>query len=422
MTMKAQPAGRQAFSFLIVTITLDMIAGGMITPIFPTLVRDMVGGGDAQGARMLGYFVAAWALMQVIFSPILGALSDRFGRRPVLLISLGGLAISSALTALAPSLGWLLVARLFSGAASSTMAVGNAYIADVTPPDDRARRFGYLSAAWGVGFVAGPALGGLTGGLHPLAPIWIAAALAATNTLWGFFALPESLPRESRSPFRIIQANPFSAVTFFWSRAGFLALGGVIFLNALSGQVLGSANIPYMHHRYGFDVGMVGLCMALVGAGYVVVQTFVVGPFIKRFGEATAIYCGLFSVTIAYLIYAFAPWGWLFLAGTAPFVLGGLQPPALQAIMSRQLPPEEQGRLQGARAGLMALTQLGGPILFTELFARSIGPWGRWAPPGLIWLVSASLLIAALLLARLAIGRPLVARPAATLATERESP
>jgi DHA1 family tetracycline resistance protein-like MFS transporter len=406
MTAASRSPGSSAFGFLIVTITIDMIAGGMIIPIFPSLVQALAGGDAVTGARMLGYFITAWAAMQVIFSPILGSLSDHYGRRPVLLVSLGGLALSSAMLALAPNLAWLLVARLVSGAAASTMAVGNAYIADVTAPSERARRFGYLSAAWGVGFVLGPALGGLAGGLSPRAPMWIAAGLAAANTVWGFFALPESLSTAHRAPFTFAKANPFGAVSFFWSRPGFLALGAVIFLSALASQVLGSASIPYSMHRYHWSTTIVGLSMAIVGAGYVVVQSFIVGPFVKRFGEMAAIYFGLVVVVLAYLVYALSPWGWLFLAGHGLFVLGGLQQPGMQALMSRQLPPEEQGRLQGARAGLMAIAQLIGPIVFTELYARSIGVWSGWSPPGLIWFLSASLLVGAVAMARLAAAGP----------------
>lgn len=411
-----KPPGSQAFGFLIVTVTLDMIAGAMVTPIFPSLVRELAGGDPVAGARWLGVLITAWAAMQVIFSPILGALSDRYGRRPILLLSLASLAVSTLGMALAPNLAWLLVARLVSGAASSTMPVANAYIADVTPADDRARRFGYMSAAWGVGFVLGPAFGGLVGALGPRAPLYVAAALAAANTIWGLIALPESLPKAARAPFKVAQINPFSSVSFFWSKPGLLALGGIVFLTGLAGQVLGAASILYVEHRYDFSITLVGVWMAMIGAGYIVIQSLVVGPFVKRFGEAGAIYTGILVTVAAYLIYALSPWGWLFLAGTLPFVFGGLQGPGMNGMLSRSVGPDVQGQLQGARFGLTGISQLLGPLIFTELFARSIGAWSGWLPVGSVWLLAAALLVAAFVLARVALGRPGLSQESAGVA------
>ncbi len=390
--MGGAPAGRGAFNFLIIAVALDMIAGSIVVPITPRLVQELAGGGAAEGARYIGYFVTGWALMQFACAPIVGAISDRFGRRPVLLASMAGLAIDSVLMALAPSLGWILAARLISGALASTMATANAYIADVTPPDDRAARFGLLGAAWGVGFVLGPAIGGLLGEISPRAPFWGAAIMAGLNTLYGLFVLPESLPKANRAKFSVKHANPFGSVVFFAATPTFAALGGVMFLTALAGQVLQGTWIPYVNYRYEWPSWVMGASLAAVGAGYIVVQSFVVGPFVKRFGEVVAVYVSLLAVALAYVIYATSPWTWLFFLAIPIFSLGGLGTPGLSAIMSRMVDPTHQGRLQGARTGLSAIAGLVGPILFTESFARAVGEWKDWAPMGLAFYLSAAML------------------------------
>ena len=393
---------RRAFAFLIATVALDMIAGGIVVPVVPQLAKQLSGGDAASGARFLGLMVTTWALMQFICAPIIGALSDRFGRRPVLLLSLLALGVDSVLMALAPTLAWLLAARIVSGIAASTMSTANAYVADVTPPERRAVRFGLIAAAWGVGFVLGPAIGGLLGELGPRAPFWGAAVMAAANLVWGFFFLPESLPKTARAPFSYRLANPLSALTFFAGRPGFPLLGAVIFLTALSGQVLAGTWVPYGQWRYHWSTATTGLGLAAVGLGYIVVQSLVVGRFVRRFGERIAVFVGLLSVAAAYAVYGASPWTWLFMAAIPLFALGGLGVPGMQAIMSAKVAATEQGRLQGARAGLSAIAALIGPLMFTEVFARSISSWKAWAPPGSAFFLAAAMLLTAFALAWLA--------------------
>jgi len=404
MTAAATP-GRNAFRFLIVMVALDMIAGSIVIPVTPALVRDLAGGDDAAGARYVGLFVATWALMQFVFAPILGGLSDRFGRRPVLLLSMLGLAIDCVLMALAPTLAWLFVARLISGAAASTMAAANAYIADVTPPDDRAARFGMLGAAWGVGFILGPALGGLLGEIGPRAPFWGAAAFCAVNLLYGLFVLPESLPKDRRAAFSLKLSNPFGALAYFATKPGFLTLGAIILLGGLAHQVLGSTWIPYVNYRFAWPNWLLGASLALVGACYIAVQSLLVRPFVARFGERAAMCAGLAATALSFVVYGVSPWTWLFLAIIPIFAMGGLQEPGLQALLTRQASPTEQGRLQGARAALVALTAIVGPVLFTETFARSIRDWQGWAPVGLAFYMAAAMVMAALGLAVAVTGR-----------------
>jgi DHA1 family tetracycline resistance protein-like MFS transporter len=308
------------------------------------------------------------------------------------------------LMALAPNLVWLFAARVASGVASSTMATANAYIADVTPPDDRAARFGLLGAAWGAGFVLGPAIGGLLGELGPRAPFWGSAILAGLNLVYGFFVLPESLPKTSRAAFSVRLANQLSAVTFFAAKPGFALLGVAIFLTGLASQVLGGTWIPYVTYRYHWSSAMSGASLAAVGASYIVVQSLIVGRFVARFGETAAIYAGLLTVVAAYVIFAASPWTWLFMAAIPLFALGGLGAPGMQAILSREVPATEQGRLQGARAGLGAIAGLLGPVLFTETFARSISTWRSWATPGAAFLLAAALLLTAFILTAATLG------------------
>jgi DHA1 family tetracycline resistance protein-like MFS transporter len=414
--------GAGAFRFLVITVALDMIAGSIVVPITPKLVQDLAGGDAASGARWIGFFVAAWAAMQFVFSPIIGGLSDRFGRRPVILLSMLGLALDSVLMAVAPTLAWILVARLISGALSATMASANAYIADVTEPDKRAARFGLLGAAWGVGFVLGPAIGGVLGELGPRAPFWGSAIMAAANLAYGFFVLPESLPKDRRAKFSVKHANPFSAITFFAQTPAFAALGVVMFLTALSGQVLQGTWIPYVNYRYHWPTWVMGASLAAVGASYIFVQAFVVGRFVARFGELAAVFVSLLGVALAYVLYGASPWTWLFFAAIPIFALSGVGVPGMQALMSRMVPATQQGRLQGARAGLSAIAAVLGPMIFTETFARAVSAWKSWAPPGLAFYLSAAMLVAAFAVAFAATRGP-AWRPAiqpSTIAPEGE--
>jgi DHA1 family tetracycline resistance protein-like MFS transporter len=393
----AKPQGA-AFGFLVATVALDMIAGGIIEPVTPRLARELSGGDAAAGARLLGLMVTTWALMQFVCAPVIGALSDRFGRRPVMLVSLAVLGVDSVIMALAPNLTWLIAARMISGAAASTMATANAYIADVTPQEKRAARFGLIAAAWGVGFVLGPAIGGVLGQFGARVPFWGAAAMAGLNLGWGLVFLRESLPKDRRAPFSVRMANPLAGITFF-ARPGFVLLGGAIFLTALSGQVLTGTWVPYGLWRYHWSTATAGLGLALVGLGYVLVQALVVGRFVRRFGERVAVFVSLSAVALAYAAYGLAPSTWLFMAAIPLFALGGLGAPGMQAILTGKVAPTEQGRLQGARASLSAIAAIGGPLLFTEVFARSIGDWKAWAPPGSAFFLAGAMLLTALGLA-----------------------
>jgi DHA1 family tetracycline resistance protein-like MFS transporter len=389
----AQGASRGAFGFIFVTVLLDMMALGVVIPVLPKLVESFLNNDTAAAARWFGLFGTAFALMQFLFSPLLGALSDRFGRRPVVLLSNFGLAFDYALMALAPSLGWLFLGRVISGITAASVATSYAYIADVTAPDKRAAAFGLLGAAFGAGFVLGPAVGGLLGGLDPRLPFWLAAGFSFANALYGLFILPESLPRERRAPFKWRNANPIGSLHLLHANRGLLGLAAINFISQLAHVVLPSAFVLYAGYRYGWDAGMVGITLAIVGVCSMVVQALLIGPAVKRFGERRSALLGFAFGAAGFAVYALAPTGYLSWLGIPLQAMWGLSGPSIQALMSRLVSPTQQGQLQGANTSVSSIAQLFGPFIFTLTLAWSVGA----GMP--LWLSGAPFLLAALLLA-----------------------
>jgi DHA1 family tetracycline resistance protein-like MFS transporter len=393
---EGKPPRRAAVIFIFITALIDIIAIGVIVPVLPRLVEDFTGD-PGKAAQYVGLFGATFALMQFFASPIQGALSDRFGRRPVLLISIFGLGLDYVLMALAPNLWWLFLGRIIAGITAASFSTANAYIADVTPPEGRAKAYGLMGAAFGIGFIAGPLIGGVLGSFDPRWPFWGAAALALLNGCYGLFVLPESLPKERRSPFRVRNANPLGSLQLYARSRDLTLLAGVIFLFYLAHQVLQSTFVLYTSTRYGWTTTLVGVSLAITGIGSIIVQGGVVGPVVKRFKERGALYIGLFCGMLGMIWYGTAWTGWLYWFGAPVFALMGLVGPGINGLMTRRVGPHEQGRLQGANAGLMALAGMIGPIFFTQLYAWSIRD-GRDAP-GLAVYVAAAVLAGALFLA-----------------------
>jgi DHA1 family tetracycline resistance protein-like MFS transporter len=386
-------ARRQAaFAFIFATIFLDMLAIGIVIPVLPKLVVDFVGGDAEEAAKLLGLFGTAWALMQFLFSPLQGALSDRFGRRAVILVSNFGVGLDYVLMALAPTLAWLFVGRVISGITAASIATAYGYVTDVTPPDKRAARFGLLGAAFGAGFVLGPALGGLAGSVSPRLPFWIAAGLSLANACYGLLILPESLPPSRRAPFRWKRANPVAALTLLRSHAELFGLAGVSFLVSLAHAALPSIAVLYMLYRYDFDQRAVGLTMAGVGIASIVVQGGVVGPVTKRIGERAALMVGLAFGVLGFAMFALAQTGLVFWLAIPMLALWGLQEPACLSLMSRHVSASEQGQLQGANASITGIANLFGPGLFTQVFAFAIRPGLDWHLPGAPFLIATLLL------------------------------
>ena len=337
----------------------------------------------------------AWALMQFICAPIQGALSDRFGRRPVVLLSNLGLGLDYIVMALAPNVVWLIIGRTISGIASSSFSTAGAYIADVTPVEERAAAYGKIGMVFGLGFVFGPALGGWLGSFDPRLPFWGAAALSLLNAGYGFFVLPESLPPQSRMAFGWRRANPVGALVLLRSHHELFGLAAVAFLGYLAHAVLPSTSVLYMGYRYGWGTASVGLMMAGVGVAAMIVQGGLIRPITARFGERATLLAGSLSGAAGFFTYGVATEGWIFCLGIPIMAFWGLSGPATQALMSRRVRLSEQGQLQGAIASINGVAGLLGPTLFTEVFASFIGSGAAGHLPGAPFLLASLLLVSA---------------------------
>src|SRR5437660_11270131 len=391
-TTPAPSVGRAAFTFILIVVAFDMVAFGIIAPVLPDLIRQFEVGDFARASSVTGYFGFAWATMQFIFSPLLGAWSDRFGRRPVILISCFGMAIDYVFMALAPSLRWLFVGRLVSGITTSNVATAFAYVTDVTPPEKRAKAFGLISAAFGLGFIVGPAVGGYLGNMNLRFPFWAAAALSLANAIYGYFILPESLPPERRAKSAWHMANPLGALSLLRSHPELAGLSVVVTLYYLAHNSLPWMWALYTEYRYAWSRRDVGLSLALVGVCAALVSGFMVGPIVKRFGERRSLLTGLVCGTIGFAGFAVAGHGWIVLA-VIPFIaLWGIAAPAVQSLMSRHVDPSSQGKLQGAINSLRAITGMAGPVLFTQIFAVAISPRFGIHFPGAPYYLAAVLL------------------------------
>jgi DHA1 family tetracycline resistance protein-like MFS transporter len=395
MTATPVPLRRAAFAFIFVTVLLDMLALGIVIPVLPKLVLDFVGGDAVRGADYLGLFGTAWALMQFLFSPVHGALSDRFGRRPIILMSNFGLGLDYILMALAPTLTWLFVGRIISGITAASISTAYAYVADVAEPDRRAALFGMLGVAFGVGFVLGPALGGIAGSFDPRLPFWIAAGLSLLNGVYGLLILPESLPPEKRAAFNWRLANPIGSLILLRSHPQLTGLAVVSFLGHLAHSSLPNIGVLYMMYRYSWNERAVGFVMAGVGLCSMVVQGGLIGPAVKHLGESRAMVVGLAFGIAGFAAFGLAATGSWFLAGIPLLALWGIASAATLALMSRHVGPREQGLLQGANASLMGIASLFGPGIFTQSFALFIGAGAIVYLPGAPFLLAAIMLVAA---------------------------
>jgi DHA1 family tetracycline resistance protein-like MFS transporter len=395
--MNAPTLRRPALIFILITITLDMLAIGVIIPVLPKLLVDFSGGDTGRGAEIYGLFSTVWALMQFFFSPILGALSDRFGRRRVILLSNFGLGLDYILMALAPNLTWLFIGRVISGITSASISTSQASIADITPVEKRAGAYGLMGACFGLGFVLGPGFGGVLGHIDPRLPFWVAAGLSLTNALYGFFVLPETLKPENRSAFSWRRANPVASLRLLLAHRELAGLASVSFLSNLAHVVLPSTFVLYAGYRYNWSTRDVGLALALVGVCSAIVQGGLVRPFVARFGERCALLTGLLAGAAGFVIFGLAPTGPLFLWGILFTTLWGLSGPAALGLMTRRVGAGEQGRLQGANSSINGIAQLVGPTLFTHTFAKFISPATTLHLPGAPFLLAAVLLVAALL-------------------------
>ena len=369
-----------------------MLSIGIIIPVLPKLILSLMGGEFYRAAQMVGIFMSIWALMQFIFSPIMGALSDRYGRRPIILMSNLGLGLDYLIMALAPALWVLMLGRVLAGIFSATISTAQAYIADITPPEKRAAAFGMLGAAFGLGFVLGPALGGVLGHYDLRLPFFAASVMSLLNFVYGYFVLPESLSKELRSPFKLKAANPITSLKMLGRNSQLMRLGFIGFLFQLSHHVLPACAVLYMGYRYNWQEREVGLVLAGVGVAAMIVQGGLIRPVVKRIGEKNALAFGLLMGAVGFWIYGYAPTGAIFLIGVPVMALWGFAQPAATALMTHEVGADEQGRLQGANASLMGLSGLIAPWAFAMAFAFSIDPAKGLNVPGLPFYAAALLM------------------------------
>jgi DHA1 family tetracycline resistance protein-like MFS transporter len=380
---------RAALAFIFVTVLIDILAFGVIIPVLPDLVRTFTGGDYTLAAWWVATFSTLFALIQFVCTPIQGTLSDRFGRRPVILLSCFGLGADFLLMAVAQTLPWLLIARVFSGMFSASFTTANAYIADVTPPEKRAQAYGMMGAAFGVGFIIGPVIGGLLAGVSLRAPFWFAGGLALLNFLYGWFVLPESLPKERRTPrFDWRHANPVGSLFMLRRFPRVLGLAFVVLIANMAHYVYPTVAVLFMEYRYQWTNLQVGLMLALVGVCSAIVQALLVGKIVPRLGERRTLLLGLACGTVGFLIYAFASVGWMFLAAIPVSALWGLAGPATQALITRQVSADAQGRVQGALMSLVSLTGIAAPLMFGGVFGLFISDHAPVHLPGAPWLLA----------------------------------
>jgi DHA1 family tetracycline resistance protein-like MFS transporter len=375
-------------------------------------VKMLSGQGDAGGARIMGVFAAAWSLMNLLFAPIFGNLSDRYGRRPVLLVSMFGLAIDYVIMALAPSIAILFIGRVISGITASSGGAAGAYVADVSGEDDRARNIGRFQAAANAGILIGPALGGFVGVLDPRAPFWVAAVLALANGLFGLFVMPESLDHSRRARFSWRRANPVGAIVLLFSRPGLLGMALIFFLLQFANSSFFNIFQFYTHYRFNWGPPNVAVLLMVLSGGGIVMSSFVAGPAAARLGERGAVLAGVGLSVLAYFAIGLAASVPLFWAAIALVVLAGFGFPSLFSLLTKRVGVDQQGQLQGAMQILFGLTGLIGPITFTNLFAWAIGPGRAYGLPGLPILVGGVLTFAGFLMA------VVYARPVLTATSE----
>jgi MFS transporter, DHA1 family, tetracycline resistance protein len=401
-----QTSRKAAIGFIFVTLLIDVMGWGLIIPVMAELVSKLKGIPLNQASPYGGYLLAVFACMQFIFAPVVGNLSDRYGRRPVLLLALLGFGIDYIILALAPAYGWLFIGRVIAGMTGASFTTATAYIADVsTDPTTRAKNFGLIGAAFGLGFVLGPALGALLATWGIRAPFYGAAILCLLNCLYGYFLLPESLPKEKRRPFEWKRANPLGSLRFLFKHPEIGGLAFSFFLIYLAAQsVQGNWNY-YTQYRFGWSDKMVGISLAVVGVLVGGVQAGLTRIVVPRIGNEKSIYLGLSFYTIGLVLFAFASQGWMMFAFLVPYCLGGICGPSLQAVISGHVDPSHQGELQGGLTSLMSLTTILGPLIMTQIFAYFTSSKAPFYFPGIHFLLGALCMLMAVIIAGAVLSR-----------------
>jgi MFS transporter, DHA1 family, tetracycline resistance protein len=390
--------GKAALGFIFVTVLVDVIGFGIIIPVMPSLISELIQGDISDASSYGGWLMFAYAIMQFLCAPILGNLSDKYGRRPVLLFSLLGFGIDYIFLALAPSIGWLFIGRIIAGITGASFTTASAYIADISEPDKRAQNFGMIGAAFGLGFIIGPLIGGLLGQFGSRVPFIAAAVLTLLNWLYGYFVLPESLAKENRRPFSWKRANPLGSLIQlkkYPAVAGLIISLTLVYIGAHAVQSTWSF---YNIGKFNWDEKMVGYSLAFVGFMIALVQGGLIRIVIPKIGQERSLYIGLLLYSIGMVLFAFATQGWMMFAFCTVYCLGGIAGPAIQGIISSHVPSNEQGELQGALTSLMSATSIVGPLLMTHLFSFFTRPSAPVYFPGAPFLMGAVLFLASTIL------------------------
>ncbi|MGI4833733.1 MAG: TCR/Tet family MFS transporter [Janthinobacterium lividum] len=393
------PKRPAALAFIFITILIDVIGLGVIIPVLPALIEQLTGEGVSRASQYAGWLSFAYAGAQFFFAPVIGGLSDRFGRRPVLLASLLGLGCDYVFLALAPTIAWLFVGRVLAGITGASFTTATAYIADVSPPEKRAQNFGLVGAAFGLGFIIGPVLGGLVAHWGPRVPFVVAAALSLLNFTYGLLVVPESLPAAQRRPFQWARANAVASLARLRQYPQIIGLVVALVLLYLAGAATQSVWTFYTMLKFGWGSTLIGYSLGAVGVGALLVQGGLVRVALPRLGAARAVQLGMGCYIVGFVLFALASQGWMMFAFTAVFALGGLAGPAMQGAISSQVPPTEQGELQGTLTSLISATGVVGPLLMTSLFAYFTGKQAPVQLPGAPFLLGALLSLLALFIA-----------------------
>ena len=407
------PTRQAGLAFIFVTIFLDVLGLGIVIPILPQLIASFLNGDVSAAAQYYGYFIAIFAAMQFLFAPILGALSDQYGRRPILLVSLFGAGLDYLLLAVAPTLSLLFLGRIIAGITAASFTAANAYIADVSPPEQRAQNFGVVGAAFGLGFIVGPLLGGIFGIWGPRVPFIVAGILTLLNWLYGFFVLPESLAPHLRRRFRWRAANPVASLGGLGRYPVVLSLTATIICTNFAQQCLQSTWVLYTTYRFDWNTWQQGLSLALFGIMAAIIQAGLLRILLPRLGERRALVIGLLSSMIGFVLYGLATQGWMMYAILVGTALGFIAQPAAQGLIANAVGADEQGTIQGALTSLLSLTGIVAPVTATTIFSRFTSPTQALQVPGAPFFLGAALTLLGLFLALRSFTRlPSPARPA----------
>ncbi|MEO7530951.1 MAG: TCR/Tet family MFS transporter [Sediminibacterium sp.] len=395
---------KAAMGFIFITLLIDVTGFGLIIPVMPKLIEQLLHDTSISKASQYGgWLTFAYAIMQFIFAPVLGNLSDKYGRRPILLFSLLGFGIDYLFLSFAPTMGWLFVGRIIAGITGASFTTASAYIADISTAENRAQNFGMIGAAFGLGFILGPMLGGLLGELGPRIPFIVAAGLALLNALYGYFVLPESLSMEHRRPFEWKRANPFGSLKQLKKYPGVAGLIVSLLLIYIAAHAVQSNWSYFNIEKFGWTPKMIGISLAVVGLLVAGVQGGLIRIINPKLGNEKSVYVGLGFYALGMLLFAFASQSWMMFAFLIPYCLGGIAGPALQSIISGHVPPNEQGELQGALTSLQSVTTIIGPLVMTNLFAYFTKPGAPVHFPGVAFLLGSLLMIASSIWAYLAL-------------------